>query len=114
MTGHPVIHSTFSLERTYQAAPARVFAAWADPGAKATWFAGPGSEHRLDFRVGGHELARGANSSGDVLTFQSAYHDIVPKPGSSTAPRFRSKTSSPPFRSRPWRCHLPVTAPGWC
>jgi uncharacterized protein YndB with AHSA1/START domain len=77
MNGHPVIHSTFSLERTYQAAPARVFAAWADPGAKAAWFAGPDSEHQLDFRVGGHELARGANSSGDVLTFESAYHDIV-------------------------------------
>ncbi len=63
----------------HSATPARVFAAWADPGAKATWFAGPDSEHRLDFRVGGHEVARGANSDGDVLTFESAYHDIVPQ-----------------------------------
>jgi uncharacterized protein YndB with AHSA1/START domain len=78
MSDHAVAHSTFSLERTYTAAPARVFAAWAEPAAKAQWFAGPNSEHRLDFRVGGHEIARGANSGGDVLTFESTYHDIVP------------------------------------
>ena len=38
MTDRGVIHSTFSLERVYQASPARVFAAWADPAAKARWF----------------------------------------------------------------------------
>ena len=78
MSDHSVAHSTFSLERTYQAAPARVFAAWAEPAAKANWFAGPNSEHRLDFRVGGREVARGANNDGNVLTFESTYHDIVP------------------------------------
>jgi uncharacterized protein YndB with AHSA1/START domain len=78
MSDHFVAHSTFSVERTYQAAPARVFAAWAEPAAKARWFAGPDSEHRLDFRVGGREVARGASSDGDVLTFESTYHDIVP------------------------------------
>jgi uncharacterized protein YndB with AHSA1/START domain len=79
MTDHSVIHSTFSLERAYTAAPARVFAAWAEPEAKARWFAGPDSEHKLDFRVGGHEVARGTNSDGDVLTFESVYVDIVPR-----------------------------------
>jgi uncharacterized protein YndB with AHSA1/START domain len=78
MSEHPVAHSTFSLERSYPSAPARVFAAWAEPAAKGQWFAGPGSEHRLDFRVGGHEVIRGANSEGQVLTFESVYHDIVP------------------------------------
>ena len=78
MNAHSVIHSTFSLERTYRATPARVFAAWADPRAKARWFAGPDSEHSLDFRAGGHEVARGANRDGDMLTFESTYHDIVP------------------------------------
>src|SRR5271156_5463487 len=78
MSDHFVAHSTFSVERTYQAAPARVFAAWAEPAAKARWFAGPDSEHRLDFRVGGREVARGGSSDGDVLTFESTYHDIVP------------------------------------
>ena len=63
MNDHSVIHSTFNLERSYQAAPARVFAAWADPETKAKWFAGPDSEHRLDLRVGRHEVARGANGN---------------------------------------------------
>ena len=55
-----VTHATFSLERSYPAPPARVFAAWADPAAKARWFAGgSGSGHQLDFRVGGREVARG-------------------------------------------------------
>jgi uncharacterized protein YndB with AHSA1/START domain len=35
MTDHAVLHSTFSIERRYQATPTRVFAAWADPAAKA-------------------------------------------------------------------------------
>lgn len=78
MSEHPVAHSTFSLERSYPSAPARVFAAWAEPAAKARWFAGPGSEHRLDFRIGGREVTRGTNSDGEVLTFESVYHDIVP------------------------------------
>ena len=78
MSEHPVAHSTFSLERSYPCAPARVFAAWAEPAAKGRWFAGPDSEHRLDFQIGGHEVTRGANSEGQVLTFESVYHDIVP------------------------------------
>ena len=98
MNGHSVIHSTFSLERVYQATPARVFAAWADPGAKARWFAGPDSEHRLDFRVGGREVARGANRDGDMLTFESTYHDIVPQArivyGSSLSVRDKLATVS--------------------
>jgi uncharacterized protein YndB with AHSA1/START domain len=32
-------HDTFVIERTYPASPARVFNAWADPEAKARWFA---------------------------------------------------------------------------
>jgi uncharacterized protein YndB with AHSA1/START domain len=78
MSDHPAAHATFSLERSYPAGPGRVFAAWAEPGAKAQWFAGPDSEHRLDFRVGGHEVTRGANGDGQVMTFESTYHDIVP------------------------------------
>jgi uncharacterized protein YndB with AHSA1/START domain len=35
MTDRSVTHSTFVVERSYDASPARVFAAWADPGAKA-------------------------------------------------------------------------------
>ncbi len=36
-----VHHATFVIERILDATPARVFAAWADPVAKARWFVGP-------------------------------------------------------------------------
>lgn len=77
MTDGPVTHATFSVERTYHATPRRVFAAWAEPDAKARWFAGPGSGHQLDFRVGGREVTRGRHDGGAVLTFASTYRDIV-------------------------------------
>jgi uncharacterized protein YndB with AHSA1/START domain len=77
MTDHSVKHATFSLERFYHASPAGVFAAWADPAAKARWFAGSGAEHQLDFRVGGREVNRGHQESGPVLTFVSFYQDII-------------------------------------
>ncbi|MFE4515715.1 SRPBCC family protein [Kitasatospora sp. NPDC056783] len=77
MTDHVVTHATFTLERRYAAPPATVFAAWADPTAKARWFAGPDAEHELDFRVGGREVNRGRSAGGAVLTFESWYRDIV-------------------------------------
>ena len=74
-----VTHATFSLERSYPVPPARVFAAWAEPAAKARWFApGPDSRHQLDFRVGGQEVAHGGPEDGPVMTFESLYRDIVP------------------------------------
>ncbi len=74
-----VTHATFSLERSYPAPPARVFAAWAEPAAKVRWFApGPDSGHQLDFRVGGREVAHGGPDGGPVMTFESLYRDIVP------------------------------------
>jgi uncharacterized protein YndB with AHSA1/START domain len=74
-----VTHATFTLERSYPVRPARVFAAWADPVAKASWFTpGPGSGHELDFRVGGREVARGGPDGGPVMTFETLYRDIVP------------------------------------
>ncbi len=79
MSEQTVIHSTFSVERSYEAPPTRVFSAWADPAAKAGWFIGAGHEYQLDFRVGGHEIARGRNPEGAVMTFASTYHDIVPE-----------------------------------
>jgi uncharacterized protein YndB with AHSA1/START domain len=71
-------HATFTLERTYPATPARVFAAWSDQSAKARWLAGPGSELELDFRVGGKEIIRGRHGDGPQLTFETHYDDIVP------------------------------------
>ncbi|HEX5117415.1 MAG TPA: SRPBCC family protein [Pseudonocardiaceae bacterium] len=73
-----VKYATFTLDRGYAAAPARVFAAWADPATKARWFAGASGEHELDFRVGGREINRGRHGEGRALVFESRYHDIVP------------------------------------
>jgi uncharacterized protein YndB with AHSA1/START domain len=77
MTERQVKHATFNLERTYETSTDRVFAAWADPAAKARWFAGPDSQHELDFRVGGREVNHG-RTEGKALTFESLYCDIVP------------------------------------
>lgn len=53
MSGRTVTHATFVLERTYETSPARVFAAWSDPAARARWFA-----DAEDWETSGFELAR--------------------------------------------------------
>ena len=82
MTKRSVTHATIVIERTYDAAPARVFAAWADPAAKARWFAGPedwqSGAYELDFRVGGREHASGGPPGGPVHSYDARYQDIVP------------------------------------
>jgi uncharacterized protein YndB with AHSA1/START domain len=78
-----VQHATFTVNRTFDAPVARVFAAWADPKAKAKWFAGPRDQwteiaRRLDFRVGGTEHAKGQFAGGPTSTYDATYLDIVP------------------------------------
>jgi uncharacterized protein YndB with AHSA1/START domain len=81
-TERSVQHSTFVIERTFDAAPERVFQAFADPTAKARWFVGPerwqSSDHRLDFKVGGREHLSGAAPGGVIHVFDATYLDIVP------------------------------------
>ena len=77
MDEHSAVHATFTLERTYGASRRDVFAAWADPVAKARWFSGPESDYQLEFRVGGREVTHG-NNNGTRMTFESFYRDIVP------------------------------------
>jgi uncharacterized protein YndB with AHSA1/START domain len=56
MSNRSATHSTFVIERNYDASPARVFAAWADANSKGQWFGGGGEQqHELDFREGGRE-----------------------------------------------------------
>jgi uncharacterized protein YndB with AHSA1/START domain len=82
MTERSVTHATFVIERVYDAAPARVFAAWATPAAKGSWFVGPDewekSDHELDFRVGGRERVSGGPAAGPVHVYNGLYQDIVP------------------------------------
>jgi uncharacterized protein YndB with AHSA1/START domain len=82
MSERSATHGTFAIERVYDAAPARVFRAWADPAAKARWFVGLADwrllECAIDFRVGGRERLSGRKGSGIVSTFDAVYHDIVP------------------------------------
>ena len=46
------MHGTFTVERRYEAAPARVFAAFADPAVKARWFIGPPESWKILKREG--------------------------------------------------------------
>jgi uncharacterized protein YndB with AHSA1/START domain len=84
MPGRSVEHASFTVERRYDAAVARVFAAWSEESAKARWFAAPPEgwrqdEYELDFRVGGRELSVGGPEGGPVLTYTATYWDIVPE-----------------------------------
>ncbi len=81
MTERSVVPATFTIERTYDASPTRVFKAWADPAIKQRWFAGPeewAGHHSLDFRVGGTEINRGGPPDGSVYTYEATYQEIVP------------------------------------
>jgi uncharacterized protein YndB with AHSA1/START domain len=75
-----VVHDSFAIERTYPAAPERVFAAWASLQAKSQWFGDDEVEsvddHTLDFRPGGREHLSGV--AGDMkFDYDAVYHDIV-------------------------------------
>jgi uncharacterized protein YndB with AHSA1/START domain len=90
MTEKPVVHSTFAIERSYAAPPARVFAAFADPALKRRWFLDgkgfSGEDHSSDFRVGGFEKSRftftggppGAPPAGTKMGNDTVYLDIKP------------------------------------
>jgi uncharacterized protein YndB with AHSA1/START domain len=81
--GTCVVHSTFQLERTYDAPLARVWSALTDEAAKQKWFGGtPGQwellERSMDVRVGGRERVKGRWAGGVVSTFDAIYHDVIP------------------------------------
>jgi uncharacterized protein YndB with AHSA1/START domain len=72
-------HSTFVIERIYDASPQRVFDAWADPAAKARWFGPPDKpDYALEFRVGGRERFTAQGPDGATYRFRAVYQDIVP------------------------------------
>lgn len=76
-------HSTFTLERVYDAPAERVFACWASPEIKPRWFGCAknirNEGYSLDFRVGGRETNR-AFMEGQTFShdYEATYHVIVP------------------------------------
>jgi uncharacterized protein YndB with AHSA1/START domain len=82
MAERSVTHTTFTLERTYDAPPAKVFKAFADPAIKRRWFVeGEGwevDEFVSDFKVGGVERSRFRFKGGEPIRNDTSYHDIVP------------------------------------
>lgn len=83
MSERSVTHATLVDERVYDAPPARVFAAWADPAIKHRWFGYPEPwetvRYDLDFRLGGREIDRGGPAGGPVYTYDALYQEIVPE-----------------------------------
>jgi uncharacterized protein YndB with AHSA1/START domain len=81
MTARSVVHSRFTVERTYARPASEVFAAWAEPSAKRQWFADTDEwvleDYVLDFRVGGKEHARGRQQAGPLIQYGASYVDIV-------------------------------------
>jgi len=80
------VHNTFVIERTYPAAPARVFAAFADPAKKSRWYAESLNHEverfEMDFRVGGversaYKMAATTPFPGVELANEGTYYDIV-------------------------------------
>lgn len=80
MIERSTMHSTFSIERTYDASASRVFAAWADPQARAQWEAiGEGFEttsQESDFRVGGRDISHFRFDDARLSAY-AHYEDIV-------------------------------------
>ena len=85
MTTSSVIHDTFTIERTYAAEPARVFAAFSSAEAKEAWSdtgdlgpaQGEAAGTEFDFRPGGRERF-GFVYQGNELRYDAQYYDITP------------------------------------
>lgn len=71
----------FTVERRFDARPARVFAAFTDRETKQRWMGCDSVQapviEQLDFRVGGKETSRGAGTDGVDHFFDGTYLDIV-------------------------------------
>jgi uncharacterized protein YndB with AHSA1/START domain len=75
-------HGAFTIERNLNYPPEMVFNAWADPKAKARWFATPVEctdiIREQNFRIGGRDRFKATWPGGRTSDFTSEYWDIVP------------------------------------
>lgn len=86
MEQQKVIHSTFTVERTFPKPPQTVFAALSDPAKLRRWFVGGDQndveEFSVDFRVGGEERLRyrlkGGPVAGKEIANFGRFQEIVP------------------------------------
>ena len=81
----PVIHGSFTLTRDLPAPPPEVYAAYAETARRRRWFRVPSTpehaSHELDFRIGGHELAKGVFAPAGAeerLEYRATFCDIAP------------------------------------
>jgi uncharacterized protein YndB with AHSA1/START domain len=75
-------HGTFTLTRTWNTTPARVFAAWSDVEIKAQWFPGLDDgwslvRRELDFRPGGREVLEGRIHAVDKTALYEARFHLI-------------------------------------
>src|ERR1700722_15293965 len=81
MTRQPISHGSFTIERTYNASPSRVCAAWSDVEIKARWFIGPEgyteSRREMNFEPGGSEILQGRFPTGKETLYIARFHQIV-------------------------------------
>jgi uncharacterized protein YndB with AHSA1/START domain len=82
MTETLLTPDTFTIERTYDASPERVFHAWTDAAARAVWFIGPeGWKAKLrenDPRTGGRDVVSGIFADGSEVRYDARHEEVVP------------------------------------
>ena len=82
MTRQPIAHGSFTIERTYDASPEKVFAAWSDIEIKQRWFVGPEEWtpilREMNFVPGGVEILHGSFPGGMETRYDARFYEIVP------------------------------------
>lgn len=78
----PPLPQSLEMRRTYAAPPERVFRAWTEAGALASWFC-PSEDftvtvHALEPEVGGLYRVEMRHRSGATHTATGTYHELVP------------------------------------
>lgn len=82
MNRRTVVHATTVVERAYDASPAQVFAAWADPSVYGNWLVPEHGwkvvESERDFRAGGRDFSRFGPPGQPIYHSIGHFEAIVP------------------------------------